>query len=108
VEKKSAVPASVFFTHSSRNRQQEPLSLSAHAHTHSGKMSWDDENYESELCERLVSLENYFGDDDIMDIALAGFSGTENPFVAQCENCNACIHDFDEADKLTRTPSHDF
>jgi Inhibitor of Apoptosis domain len=75
-------------------------SLSLRAHTHSGKMSWDDENYESELYARLVSLENYFGDGDVMDIALAGFSGTENPFVVQCENCNACIHEIDEADCL--------
>jgi hypothetical protein len=67
-------------------------------------MWMNDENfaftYESELNERLFSLANYFGNGDSMDIATAGFSGTEHPFVAQCENCNACIHDFDESDCL--------
>jgi Inhibitor of Apoptosis domain len=57
--------------------------------------------YESEFEERLISLlENYFGDGEIVDIADAGFSGTDHPLVVQCEICNACIHDFDEADNL--------
>lgn len=63
----------------------------------------DDEDiysYECEFEERLFSLANYFGKGDIMDIASAGFSATENPLVVYCAECMAFAHDFDESDNL--------